>query len=285
MKSVWMIYPDKALQCADNAFSWFREEASRVGLSLDILSMESFVVIANPLHILYKDKPITLPDTIVIRGYDYILSSAFETLGIKVINSTLSMQLSRNKMLTHYWLEKAGIPSPRTLYGRNIAYATAVNIFKSNSFIVKDIIGSKGEQVWMVNSDKEYQDLLDKYSSEQLMLQEYIKCSDGRDIRVWVIGGKAIACVERYSETDFRSNFAQGGKVKEYPLTDEIKRLSEAASNCLGMEFAGVDLLFTDDKDKFTICEVNGNAGFRTISKIGGENIPHLFFEFILQRS
>jgi|WetSurMetagenome_2_1015567.scaffolds.fasta_scaffold347162_1 gamma-F420-2:alpha-L-glutamate ligase len=285
MKTILMVYPDSVMHLSDNAFGWFEDEAERLGISLQVLTMENFSVVVNPLHILYNAQPVVLPDVIVMRGYDYVLSMAFETFGVRVINSTLSMQRAQNKMIAHCLFEKAGLPSLHTIYGRGISYVQAKDAFGSNVFVVKELTGSKGKQVWIVKNEKDYNKLLWQYNNENLLLQEYLESSCGRDVRVWVIGGKAVACVERYSDNDFRSNLALGGMVKPHSLTQAIKDLSEKAANCVGLDFAGVDLLFTPQKDTFAVCEVNGNAGFRSISKIGGENIPRLFLEFILTLS
>ena len=280
-----MVYPDSVMHLSDNAFGWFEDEAERLGISLQMFTMENFSVVVNPLHILYNAQPVVLPDVIVMRGYDYVLSMAFETFGVRVINSTLSMQSAQNKMIAHCLFEKNGLPSLHTLYGSGISYVQAKDTFGSNIFVVKELTGSKGKQVWLVKNEKDYDKLLWRYNNENLLLQEYLESSCGRDVRVWVIGGKAVSCVERYSDNDFRSNLALGGMVKPHQLTQTIKDLSEKAANCVGLDFAGVDLLFKPQKDTFAVCEVNGNAGFRTISKIGGENIPRLFLEFILTLS
>lgn len=47
----------------------------------------------------------------------------------------------------------------------------------------------------------------------------------GRDLRVWLIGGKIIAAVLRKSDTDFRSNYCLGGSAQVYTLSESEKRL------------------------------------------------------------
>ena len=48
-----------------------------------------------------------------------------------------------------------------------------------------------------------------------------------------------------------------------------------AAANALGLFFCGVDLLFTDDG--FCVCEVNGNAAFRSLPEGCGVDLPAVF--------
>ena len=60
---------------------------------------------------------------------------------------------------------------------------------------------------------------------------------------------------------------------EEFPVTEQM-----------GLEFAGVDLLFTPEGG-FTVCEVNGNAGFRTLSAVDRHSpILRRLFEYITDR-
>ena len=111
------------------------------------------------------------------------------------------------------------------------------------------------------------------------MLQQYISRSFGRDVRVWVIGNSVAGSVLRYSDTSFLSNYAQGGEDMQYEIDSEIKDLALRSTQALGLEFAGVDILF--DEGGYTVCEVNGNAGFRTISSVSDKNIPYQLFDYI----
>lgn len=95
-----------------------------------------------------------------------------------------------------------------------------------------------------------------------IILQEFVATSRGRDLRVFVVGGRAIACMQR-SATDggFKANVARGGATTAVPLTSEIELLALEATRILGLDISGVDLLFDDDH--FKICEVNSAPHFR----------------------
>jgi glutathione synthase/RimK-type ligase-like ATP-grasp enzyme len=51
-------------------------------------------------------------------------------------------------------------------------------------------------------------------------------------------------------------------------------------SKSLGLEFCDIDLLFTPEG--YSVCEVNENAGFRTISKVSDIDIVEEFFKYII---
>ena len=105
------------------------------------------------------------------------------------------------------------------------------------------------------------------------VLQEFVATSSGRDIRVWVTGDEVAGHVLRYNPSSFKSNFAAGGSFRQIPLPPAAASLAVAAARACGLFFAGVDLLF-DGQNGFKVCEVNGNAGFRTASA----DIPDALF-------
>ena len=92
------------------------------------------------------------------------------------------------------------------------------------------------------------------------------------------MGNKVLGCVKRISDSSFKSNYSLGGRVEKYELTDSIREISLSAAKSLSLDFCGIDLLFMEDS--FTVCEVNGNAGFRTISKISDIDIPMELFKW-----
>lgn len=181
---------------------------------------------------------------------------------------------AQDKIMTHQLLSLAGIPTPRTYWGIN-SYKEACDIVGNGVFIQKSPVGSKGEAVFMVESEADFN------AHPNCLVQEYIEESKGRDIRVWIVGDRAVAAVERFNDRSFLSNYAQGGNARKFDLTPEIERLAVQSSLVLGLEFSGVDILYTKD-DQYTVCEVNGNAGFRTLWLTNrGINILAELFRYI----
>ncbi len=279
----WIIYPRYVGERSDNAFGWLTETAGEYGIELSVMFSEDLTPVYGDgrYSLWYKDGEVACyPDFVVMRDYQWVLSRHFELRGIPVINNSLAMMLCRNKMLTHQLLSDAGIPTPTTVFNHagEYEYAKLCPLFGSRRFIVKRIDGAKGEGVFLVGNAEELHAASAECGAEHIC-QRFVEESCGRDVRVWVIGGKAVAAVLRYSETSFKSNFSQGGKVGAFELTPEVSALAERAAEALGLEFAGIDLLFT--AGGFTVCEVNGNAGFRTLSKTGANNIPAELFKYI----
>lgn len=282
-KRGWALYPESTLQNKNQAFDWLQHEAAACGIDLGIYFFEELLLTADGRRMRHGQE-LPPPDFVLMRGYENLLSTHFELEGIPVFNTTASMIRSRDKMLTHQLLAQAGIPTPTTCYlsGGNYTYDSLCGMFGNRRFVVKNIEGSKGENVHLIGSELELHAAL-TCEGARCLAQEYIAASHGRDLRVWVIDNQAVASVLRYSDSDFRSNFAQGGHAAPYELSAEAASLAVRAAQTLGLDFAGVDLLFATEG--YTVCEVNGNAGFRTLSLLPeSPNLPALLFRHIGDR-
>ena len=104
-----------------------------------------------------------------------------------------------------------------------------------------------------------------------MLFQRFLSESAGRDIRLQVVGDQVIASMYRYStDGDFRANITNGGSMKRYEPSPEEISLALRSTRALGLDFAGVDLLFGADGP--VVCEVNSNAPFKNIYDCTGVN-------------
>ena len=293
MKRGLLIYPSTTPR-GNNAFGWFREAAARYGMELEVLFYDSSGAGA------LAGAPAWTPDFVLMRGYNTALSRWYEAQGVTVVNSTDSMILCRDKYRCSEVLAAAGVPVPGAL---SLAEAEGGAAFP---FILKLNYGSKGENVFLIGNEREYREALEacrmeeQHRLEELsrgitefgetpeevaygctpVLQEFIASSRGRDIRVWVTGDEVAGHVLRYNDRSFKSNFAAGGSFRQIPLPPEAASTAIAAARAAGLFFAGVDLLF-DGHGGFKVCEINGNAGFRTASS----DIPDALFRALSRAS
>ena len=282
MKRGLFLYPKSTTNNSNTAFDWLKQEARCFGIHLDIHFFEDVqLVYGSNYHLTIFGEELAQVDFVVMRGYHELISLHFELQGIPVINSSASMQLSRNKMLTHQALTLNHIPTPKSIFTMNGNYLALSEEFEKQQFVVKQIDGSKGENVFLINSEEEFEKAK-KAIGNNCMFQQYINTSIGRDIRVWVIGNRIAGCVLRQSDTSFLSNYSQGGRAMKYEINSEVAELALRSTHALGLEFAGVDILF--DEAGYTVCEVNGNAGFRTISSVSADNIPYQLFHYIKEK-
>lgn len=91
----WMIYPKNTInnKFGNNAFDWMEESALKNGISIDIVFSDDLIILNNnsKTEFIYGGKSLKFPDFVIMRDYNYTISMQLEILGIRVINSTLSM--------------------------------------------------------------------------------------------------------------------------------------------------------------------------------------------------
>lgn len=273
---VWVIYSKKTLEnpYGNNAFTWMIEAAENYGMKAEIVFVEDLWIKLDRL-----ESKNMLPKVAIMRCYEYVVSTYLEAQGVLVLNNTASMMRSKNKAISHLLLSQAQLPMPCTYYGyEQWSYENLIAKFHSTRFIAKGLLGSQGQDVFLIQNEAMLKEVQSKYK-EGLLYQQYIETSYGRDIRVYVVGNQVVGSVLRFSQNDFRSNYALGGSVEAYPIEESLQRICIKATQALGLVYAGIDVLFGPDGP--LICEVNGNAAFRTLSKVTNVSIPHELFRYI----
>lgn len=278
-----MIYPKKTInnKFGNNAFDWMKDSASKNGICVDIIFSDDLMILnGNTTEFIYNGNKLNIPDFVIMRGYNFTIGMQLENLGIKVINTTQSMMNAQNKAVTSQLLVKNNVNTPKFLFTKDRNYNFIHNYFDNKKFVMKKIDGSQGLGVYLIENEEDYNNAFDEINDEYFC-QEFIDLSYGKDIRVYVLGNKVLGCVKRISDNSFKSNYSLGGRVEKCELNDSIKEISINAAKAIGLDFCGIDLLFT--KDSFTVCEVNGNAGFRTITQVSDIDIPMELFKWVGQ--
>ena len=277
----WMIYPKNTInnKFGNNAFDWMKESALKNGISIDIVFSDDLIILNNnsKTEFIYGGKSLKFPDFVIMRDYNYTISMQLENLGIRVINSTLTMFNSKNKAVTAQLLVKNNVSTPKFLITKEKNFKFIHNYFDKRKFVMKENEGSQGKGVYLIENEEDYDNAY--RMNQEYFYQEFIEFSRGMDIRSFVLGDKVLGCVKRISDTGFKSNYSLGGRVESFELNDSIKEISLKATKALGLDFCGIDLLFT--RDSFTVCEVNGNAGFRTITQVSDIDIPMELFKWV----
>lgn len=228
-------------------------------------------------------------DFILFWDKDVHLARELEILGFKVYNSSESIKICDDKSLTYLNLLNKNIPMPKTLISPltfnfdissdNDFYDIILGNFDF-PFIIKECFGSFGEQVYLIKDENELKNKLIELKNKRFIVQEFIKESFGKDIRIEVIGGEIILSVMRINEKDFRANLTNGGKCYEYSPTKEEKDLALKVCKNFNLHFAGVDILFGKNGPIF--CEVNSNAHFKNISDFGNINVSDIIIKYLI---
>lgn len=232
------------------------------------------------------------PDFVLFWDKDVFLAQRLELSGIRVFNTAKAIEICDNKALTAICLAENGVEMPRTIlspktfegtgYSNRIFLEQAADIL-GFPMVIKEAYGSFGQQVYLADDLDAAQKIVDKIGHKEFLMQEFIAASSGRDVRINVVGSRVIASMLRHSITgDFRSNITSGGQMKRYEPTEAQKELAVQACEAIGLDFAGVDVLFGEG-DRPIICEVNSNPHFKSTFECTGIDMSDYILQYILR--
>jgi len=194
-----------------------------------------------------------------------------EDRGVRVMNSPRAIERTVDKFWTSALLEQCGIPTPDTIVCETTE--EAFTAFRElGDVIVKPLFGSMGLGMVRV-SDEEMAFRVFK-TIEQIRGVYYLQRAvehEGRDMRVFVVGGRVLAAIERRSD-GWRTNISRGGTARPVQLTSAWSALALRAAAAVGAEYAGVDLLPARDGTMYVL-EVNGIPGWRGLQDATGVDV------------
>jgi RimK family alpha-L-glutamate ligase len=123
---------------------------------------------------------------------------------------------------------------------------------------------------------------LNKVDETKLGMYLWQKCLPTRwDLRIIVLGGKAIGAMKRSAKQDeFRSNYSLGGSVEVWDLGDNDKQLAEKVAKVCGLDYCGVDIM-KDDEGNSYILEVNRQCQFKGFEESTQINVAKLVVELL----
>ena len=237
-------------------------------------------------------KKVEEPKFIIFWDKDVLLASHLEKMGYRVFNSSNAIKNCDHKGLMHLVLSNNGISMPKTILSPMIfdyslnSEDYLINCYEAlgESVIIKESMGSFGMQVYLINNREEFINKVKELNKNRIdfIIQENIKSSFGKDIRVNIIGDKVVGAMLRESKTDFRANISQGGIGTLIDLNKEQEELALKAHKALGLDFSGVDLLFGENNNPL-LCEVNSNLNFLSFEKLWGKSFGKKILEYILE--
>ncbi|OFZ78661.1 MAG: hypothetical protein A2583_07085 [Bdellovibrionales bacterium RIFOXYD1_FULL_53_11] len=210
-----------------------------------------------------------------ITDYGLAVVQQFEMLGTHVINSSRAIAESRNKMRSLQVLNRHGINVPATVLTRSHrGLKMAVRTVKGMPLVLKLLQGTQGVGVMLVHSPVSMNSVIDTLRGleQDVMIQQFILEGAGRDYRAFVIGSKVVAAMMRTApEGEFRSNIHRGGEAKLVKLSKQYERVAIKATQTLGLQVAGVDLM--ESSHGPVVIEVNSSPGFEGIEQATGMNV------------
>ena len=272
------------------------EEFEKQGVDVRVVNpkdVDIFVDRDDRKSIIVDGKPRKLPDFVFPRtgsGTTYFIKAIIrhmERLGVTMINGSDAIDNVKDKLYSQQILGQSNLPVPKTMLVKHPINLELVEKNLSYPMIVKTLSGSYGSGVFLVEDRKQFRQLMKMAEltkpSYNIIIQECIEDSLGKDLRVLVVNGKVVGCMMRQSiDGDFRANITRGGEAIPYQVDEDIEWIGGECARLLNLDIAGVDLLFNDGT--YTICEVNSAPGFEGMEKFTKVNVGEKIVNYVVKK-
>ena len=217
-----------------------------------------------------------LPDFAIVRTINPNLTARLEELGIPTYNNSATSRIANDKWQTYLLAKKLGIEVMDTMQTDSVS-SDRITYPK----VLKTVDGHGGSEVFLVKSAEEYAEKLTRLSGKTTIVQEM--CDEpGVDMRVYVMGDRILAPVERTSDNDFRSNFSLGGDVKMGKTTDKIHKIITKLRHALGFDFVGVDFIRHDGG--WILNEIEDVVGTRMLYSITDIDAADEYIAYVIDK-
>ncbi|MCW2120100.1 30S ribosomal protein S6--L-glutamate ligase [Flavobacterium sp. 7A] len=220
--------------------------------------------------------------------YGCTLTRQFEALNVYCLNSSMAITQSRDKLYSLQLLLHSGIGIPTTGFANSpLDTNDLIKMVGGPPLIVKLLEGTQGKGVVLAETKKAAESVINAFKSlnANILVQEFIKEANGKDLRLFVIDGKVVATIQREAMPgEFRANIHLGGTASIIKPTTEEKRIAIKAAKAMDLKVAGVDIIRSAKGP--LLLEVNSSPGLEGIEgatnkDIAGEMIKAIEKNFI----
>jgi [lysine-biosynthesis-protein LysW]---L-2-aminoadipate ligase len=225
------------------------------------------------------DRPPGLPDVVLNRSVSHTRSvyatRCLAHYGVPTVNAPEVVDLAGDKIRASLRLHERGVPTPRTVVA--LSEEAAMKAIEEIGYpaVLKPAVGSWGRLMAKVDSREQAEQIVEHKSAlgspmhSIFYVQEFI-AKPGRDLRVFVVGERALAAMYRRSE-DWRTNAARGATAEPAPLTSELSELALRAADAVGGGVLAVDLM--EGPHGLLVHEVNPTPEFKTLAATTGVDV------------
>ncbi len=207
----------------------------------------------------------------------------FEQMGVFCLSSSQAISVSRDKLRSIQVLSRHRIGIPRTSFVRSrAAILPTIRRMGGPPVVIKLLEGTQGTGVLLADSTRMAEAIVStlQEAKQNVLIQEFVQESRGRDVRALVVGSRVVAAMRRVAQGDeFRSNLHRGGRVEPVQLDPEYERTAIHAAQILGLRVAGVDLLEASSGPR--VVEVNSSPGLEGIEAVTGVDVAGAIVDLI----
>ena len=210
-----------------------------------------------------------------ITFYGCALTRQFEALNVYCLNSSTAITQSRDKLFSLQLLLQSGIDIPTTGFANSpLDTDDLIKMVGGSPLIVKLLEGTQGKGVVLAETKKAAESVINAFKSlnVNILVQEFIKEANGKDLRLFVIDGKVVAAIQREAlPGEFRANIHLGGTASVIKPTPEEKKIAIRAAKAMDLKVAGVDIIRSSKGP--LLLEVNSSPGLEGIEGATNKDI------------
>lgn len=189
---------------------------------------------------------------------------ALEMAGVHLINPYMVHEIARDKFISNFVLQKAGISVPPSILINNeFSEPVVKDLFDQwGSVLLKPRRWFGGKGIMKFDSFEKFKDfcLATDGFYQQYFLQKYIPF-DSCDYRVELINGEVVGCYSRQKKHDYKTN-QTAGAIPIPCVYDQNKiDLAKRAAGVLNIPVTIVDIVHSVSDGKFYVLEVNDSIG------------------------
>ncbi len=207
--------------------------------------------------------------------YGCALTRHFEALKVFCLNSSMAISQSRDKLYSLQLLLNNGVDIPTTGFANSpLDTNELIKMVGGSPLIVKLLEGTQGKGVVLAETKKAAESVINAFKSlnANILVQEFIKEANGKDLRLFVIDGKVVATIQREAlPGEFRANIHLGGTATVIKATADEKRIAIKAAKAMNLKVAGVDIIRSDKGP--LLLEVNSSPGLEGIEGATNKDI------------
>jgi RimK family alpha-L-glutamate ligase len=207
-----------------------------------------------------------------------------EERGVPVVNSPRAIERAVDKFYTSALMQEAGLPTVDTVVCERAADAMAA-VREFGDAVIKPIFGSMGHGIVRVSDpDVAFRVVKTLETTRAVFYVQRAIDHGGRDYRLFVIGGRVLAAIERRAaDGDWRSNVARGAVATAFEPPAAWQEFAVRAAAAIGADYAGVDLLQGRDGTVYVL-EVNGIPGWEGLQRATGVDVAGAIVEHVEAR-
>jgi ribosomal protein S6--L-glutamate ligase len=210
-----------------------------------------------------------------ITFYGCALTRQFEAMKVFCLNSAAAITQSRDKLFSLQLLLHHGVDIPTTGFANSpLDTDDLIKMVGGSPLIVKLLEGTQGKGVVLAETKKAAESVINAFKSlnANILVQEFIKEADGKDLRLFVVDGKVVAAIQREAAPgEFRANIHMGGTASVIKPTSDEKKIAIKAAKAMDLKVAGVDIIRSSKGP--LLLEVNSSPGLEGIEGATNKDI------------